>query len=514
MTRSTLAPLLVLIHLALAALAPAAQSDLSAAQTAELARIRAEIARQDLPWHAGDNPVFRLPAAERTARNGSPAPTHWTGPLTRQPRDLPVMLDWRDHGGNWITPIRNQESCGSCWIFSAVAATETWLMFQAGAPDQGIDLSEQYVLSCIDQGSCNGGWCQNALAFLALEGAPDEACFPYESDDTIGCDEACPDVLQRLHYLGDFEAITSGVIDVDAINTALQDGPLVTNFAIYEDFYAYTDGIYVYDGVSEADGGHSVAIIGYDDGRGAWLAKNSWGTRFGEFGYFWIAYDSGTGFGADTWQPRAANQRPLLSDAACEPAVAPPGATVTWSVVYRDPEADEPLAATLTLRQPSGRTDDHPLTAGAGDLVDGMVYTTSLVLDDPGQYGTSFRFLNDAGQEATWPSSGFAEMPQVAVSTAAPTPALTTLQPPSPNPANPGCTVRFGLARSGEVELAVFDLVGRQIAVLASGWREAGAQQVFWDGRSAGGEAAPSGTYLVRLRAQGVVQSAKVSLVQ
>ena len=39
---------------------------------------------------------------------------------------LPSGWDWRDrHGENWVTPIRNQGSCGSCWAFSVVGATET-----------------------------------------------------------------------------------------------------------------------------------------------------------------------------------------------------------------------------------------------------------------------------------------------------------------------------------------------------------------------------------------------------
>ncbi len=506
-----LLPLLLLIS---ATLSPASGEDLTADQTSELARIRAEIARQDLSWRAGDNPTFRLPAAERTRRNGSPAPSDWQGPLPRDRRGLPLLIDWRDNGGNWVTPVRDQESCGSCWVFSAVAAFESWVMLNSGAPIPTLDLSEQYVLSCVDVGGCNGGWCQNALGFLTTEGACDEACFPYLSDDSIPCGDACNDVLERLVYLGDHEQITFGTIDVDAINTALQDGPVITNFAIYEDFYAYTEGIYIWDGVSAADGGHSVIVIGYDDGRQAWLAKNSWGTRFGEFGYFWIAYDSGTGFGSETWQARDLNQRPQLRDAGCAPEVASPGAMVTWSVTYRDPEGDVPLAATLTLLDPGGRTDIYPLSAGDGDLVDGVPYSADLVLTEMGQYGTRFRFYNEAGQEVFWPASGFADLPVVDPVSAGPRQIRTTLRAPAPNPANPGCTIAFHLASPGDVDLAVYDLSGKRVRTLIRGWRGAGEHREIWHGRDASGGAVPSGTYLVQMRAGGHVEAHKISLVQ
>ncbi len=321
-------------------------------------------------------------------------------------------------------------------------------------------------------------------------------------------------MLERLTFLGDHQQITFGTINVDAINTALQDGPVITNFAIYEDFYDYTDGIYTWDRESAADGGHSVIVIGYDDGRGAWLAKNSWGTRFGEFGYFWIAYDSGTGFGSETWQSRAANQRPQLRDAGCSPDVAVPGTEVTWSVTYRDAEADVPLAATLTLLSPSGRTDDHPLTAGSGDLVTGVPYATSLVLTEAGTYGTRFHFYNEAGQEVSWPSSGFADLPLVETVSSIVPAGATMLRSPAPNPANPGCTVAYRLAAAGELDLAIYDLAGRHILTLARGWREAGDHREVWQGRDAAGRAVPSGTYVVQLRSGGHAETRKISLVQ
>ena len=466
------------------------------------------------PAAANDSSQLLLDPAYRSGRNGSPAPTHWTGPIMGQNRDYPLALDWRDNNGNWITRIRNQGGCGSCWVFSAVAATETWLMQHEGAPNPGLNLSEQYVLSCVSAGSCDGGWCQNALAFMTTEGTCDEYCFPYLGDDTVPCEEACDDVLERLIYLGDYRQITHGTIDVDAINTALQDGPLVTNYAIYEDFYGYTDGIYIYDGVSAPDGGHSVLIVGYDHGRQAWLVKNSWGEDFGELGYFWIGYDSGTGFGSETWQARDANQRPHLSAAECAPDVAPPGATLSWSVTYQDPDGDQPLSAVLELTDPGGRLTTHHLN-GEGDVVTGLRLTVELSLDSPGLYGTSFRVINDHGQTVTWPLNGVADMPRIETANSAPMAARSAvLHAPSPNPANPGCTIRFELDTPQNVQLAVYDLKGRRQAVLVDGHRSAGSHHFTWHGRDEDGRELASGTYLVRLQSPTVMTTRKIKIVR
>ena len=56
---------------------------------------------------------------------------------------------------------------------------------------------------------------------------------------------------------------------------------------MYQDFFAYKSGVYrhVTGGVA---GGHCVTLIGYDDGQGCWIAKNQWGTGWGDGGFFKI----------------------------------------------------------------------------------------------------------------------------------------------------------------------------------------------------------------------------------
>ena len=111
----------------------------------------------------------------------------------------PTNWDWRDvDGKNWVTPIRDQAECGSCYAFGAIAAIETIYCYQNNDADPVLDLSEQFVVSCsqsllwINRGCC-GGLLGETLSFLKSQGTPLESCFPYEAVDSKGRDaDDCP----------------------------------------------------------------------------------------------------------------------------------------------------------------------------------------------------------------------------------------------------------------------------------------------------------------------------------
>jgi hypothetical protein len=73
----------------------------------------------------------------------------------------------------------------------------------------------------------------------------------------------------------------------------------------------------------------------------------------------------------------------------------------------------------------------------------------------------------------------------------------------SPNPSRDGASVQYALPRAADVRLAVYDLAGRQVRVLAGGLQGAGMHAARWDGRNASGAEAPAGLYLVRLHVEG-----------
>ena len=74
--------------------------------------------------------------------------------------------------------------------------------------------------------------------------------------------------------------------------------------------------------------------------------------------------------------------------------------------------------------------------------------------------------------------------------------------------------IHFELPRSGQVELAVYNIAGQQVAKLVEGPREAGAYTLRWDGRDARGKELASGIYLYRLRAGEKMETRKLVLAR
>ena len=103
---------------------------------------------------------------------------------------------------------------------------------------------------------------------------------------------------------------------------------------------------------------------------------------------------------------------------------------------------------------------------------------------------------------------------RLATSTSAPATGRVRLHPNVPNPFNPSTSIAFELAASGPVVLDVVDVSGRRVTTLVDGVRDAGLHRVRWDGRDAAGRAVASGTYLLRLRADGTTITRKATLVE
>jgi hypothetical protein len=126
---------------------------------------------------------------------------------------------------------------------------------------------------------------------------------------------------------------------VDTIKTALNTyGPVNTTMQVYSDFFYYAGGVYHY-ATGTYQGGHAILIIGYDDASQSFICKNSWGTGWGEAGFFNIGYselNSVTQFGDYTiaYQNGAPPPPPPPPPPTCSYSVSPTSATYTGSVGY------------------------------------------------------------------------------------------------------------------------------------------------------------------------------------
>ncbi len=266
----------------------------AASFAAELGEVQTAIWTGGHRWVAGETSVSRLSFEERRMRAGLIKPTHSEGaPVlstqgTEPPVGLPASLDWRNNGGNFVTPVRNQGGCGSCWAFATTAALESALL-RSGVSATGLDKSEQVLVSCGSAGSCAGGYTSYASDYIKNVGLPNESCYPYTGANGT-CSAACVNWQSSASRISSWSYVTVTSTTVDALKSGLNSfGPLATTMDVYNDFFYYTSGVYAYSSGSYA-GGHAVLLVGYDDPGQYFIVKNSWGSGWGEAGYFRIAY--------------------------------------------------------------------------------------------------------------------------------------------------------------------------------------------------------------------------------
>lgn len=216
---------------------------------------------------------------------------------------LPASYDLRQQGK--VTGVRDQGSSGSCWAFGTLASLESFLL-----PAEAADFSENNLKNThgFDWGPNDGGNGFISVAALTRWTGPvNETADPYDPLST-----ASP-VLPPAKHVQDVYFIPprSGSLDnANAKAALLAYGALyVTYYADgSSEYYNSRNSSYYYTGRQWPN--HAVAIVGWDDsysrfnfsatpaGDGAFIVKNSWGTGWGDGGYFYVSYYD-TVFGKD-----------------------------------------------------------------------------------------------------------------------------------------------------------------------------------------------------------------------
>ncbi|XP_067094042.1 cathepsin S, ortholog2, tandem duplicate 1 [Osmerus mordax] len=194
---------------------------------------------------------------------------------------VPDTVDWRQKG--YVTQVKNQGSCGSCWAFSSVGALEGQLMRTTG---KLLDLSPQNLVDCSSKygnKGCNGGFMSEAFQYVIdNKGIDSDTSYPYQ-----GVQGTChynPSYRSanctRYSFLpeGDETTLKQAVAMIGPISVAID--------ATRPSFILWRSGVYN-DLTCTQKINHAVLVVGYGtlDGQDYWLVKNSWGTRFGENGY-------------------------------------------------------------------------------------------------------------------------------------------------------------------------------------------------------------------------------------
>lgn len=288
-----------------------------------LADVSAALNKEGDPWEAGVTSISVLLPDEQQQRLGVKPPpgeptVHEMAVRSTQDRQqlkaraaqrsagAPASYDLRDVAGqNFVTPITDQKSCGSCVAFGTVAAVEGRLRKQRNNPNLAIDLSEAHLFFVHARArgyNCDTGWWPaEAFEDIKNKGIVDEACYPYNLANRDGSG-LCADAAQRLTKISGFTTLTGNAGQIKDFIVA--NGPVSACLVVYDDFYSYKSGVYKHVTGGEA-GGHCVAIVGYHDTGGYWICKNSWGKDWGDNGFFKIAYGE---CAIDSWQNHGANE--------------------------------------------------------------------------------------------------------------------------------------------------------------------------------------------------------------
>jgi len=175
-------------------------------------------------------------------------------------------FDWTNrHGRNWVTSVKNQGSCGSCWAFGSTGAIEaiTNVYFNQHID---LDLSEQDILSCSGAGSCKGGWPGGVMDELVKTGLSDEACFSYSGKD-LPCSNKCSTPAQYIQVSGKstFNSYGTTLTEENLKKFLIEKGPMAG----------------IVDSLN-----HVMTLVGFDtdsaSGKTVWIFKNSWGTGWGK----------------------------------------------------------------------------------------------------------------------------------------------------------------------------------------------------------------------------------------
>lgn len=212
----------------------------------------------------------------------------------RQSR-LPARFDLRDQ--NRVTPVRDQGPNGSCWAFATYGSAESVLM-----PRENTDFSEKNLRNThgFDWGPKDGGNCYISAAYMSRWSGPiwerDEPYSPFDFSSPSGLPMA-KELKEALYIpdvrnVNDQAVLKQAIMQYGAAYTTVNGNEAFTNFSTMGHYNA-----------GNGWGNHAVTIVGWDDnysaynfgitppGNGAWIVKNSWGSRWGRLGgYYYVSY--------------------------------------------------------------------------------------------------------------------------------------------------------------------------------------------------------------------------------
>lgn len=209
----------------------------------------------------------------------------------------------------YCSPIEDQGNLGSCTGQAIAGAIE--LLNKRNKKPTDVSRLFIYYYERLLEGTVNydsGAYIRDGIKATNKFGAPKESLWPYQINKfkTAPSSAAISDGAKRKVTL--YERAT----DFDACKDALNNGyPVIIGFNVYSSFYKINKtGIMSYPNLGESLlGGHAVLLVGYDDVKQTFIARNSWGTSWGDKGYFYMPYRviQNTSMSGDFWVIKSVN---------------------------------------------------------------------------------------------------------------------------------------------------------------------------------------------------------------
>jgi len=198
-------------------------------------------------------------------------------------------VDWRQK--NAVTPIKNQQQCGSCWAFSSTGSIEGAVAISTG---RLLSLSEQQLVDCsVAQGNhgCEGGLMDYAFTYvISNRGITTEANYPYTATGPNSCQST--KAASHDATITSFNDVPQNQ-EAQLIAAVTKQPVSVAIEADQSQFQFYKNGIFSSSCGTQLD--HGVLAVGYSTSQGQdyWIVKNSWGTSWGMAGYILMAQHVG-----------------------------------------------------------------------------------------------------------------------------------------------------------------------------------------------------------------------------
>ena len=214
-----------------------------------------------------------------------------------------VLRESVDLSGNF-PPILSQGGQGSCTAWASgyyYKSYQEWQEHQWDLTDPNHQFSPAFVYNQINAGVDGGSNISDAFKVFASLGCATLQDMPYNDDIcTLYPDES--DFRHSMYYRTEETFALDLHNDLQSVKNTLFNGePVVISISIYQSFYDIGSHDYVYGLNSmygNMVGGHAICACGFDDakptpdGTGAMKFANSWGSGWGDDGYFWISYEA------------------------------------------------------------------------------------------------------------------------------------------------------------------------------------------------------------------------------